>query len=286
MESKENEYSEQEEIIGEGEDIEDLEAEGEDEEEGQNQASLEIAQLEQTLKDLTSTSTSLDITKNLNKEELIAEAKSYKAAQQKKGIIYLPKIPPFMNPSTIKRLFKKFNCERMYLSPESEGARKARRKNGGNYKLKFKEGWIEFADKKVAKEVARCLNGQLVGGKKRHNLNRDDTWLMRYLPKFKWENLKEKFEYDKKVREERLKMSLSQAKREQNFYLEKAEISKKVKYATERQKKRKSKGDDKEKEQLMDRFEKKRRKNIEKTIKYQQKHQRTYKQKEPKIKEL
>ena len=110
---------------------------------------------------------------------------------------------------------------------------------------------------------------------------------MRYLPKFKWENLKEKFEYDRKVREERLKMTLSQAKREQNFYLEKAEISKKLKHVNERKKKREEKNDEKDADNRedMDRFERKRTKNVEKTIKYQQKYQRMYKQKEPRIKE-
>ena len=191
-----------------------------------------------------------------------------------------------MNSSTIKRLLKKFNVERVYLSAESESSRKARVKGGGNRKTKYTEGWVEFSDKKVAKQVALALNGQLVGGKKRHNLFRDDTWLMRYLPKFKWENLKEKFEYDRKVREERLKMNLSQAKREQSFYVEKAEISKKLKYVNDRKKKRELKSDDKDIEEgdLMDKFEKKRKKNIEKTIRYQQKYQREYKQREPKIK--
>jgi ESF2/ABP1 family protein len=119
---------------------------------------------------------------------------------------------------------------------------------------------------------------------------------MRYLPKFKWENLKEKFAYDRKVREERLKVNLSQAKREQNFYLEKAEISKKLKHIQDRQKKREAKAagkqnDEEEQEEglqekeFMDTVEKKRMKNVEKTIRYQQKHKRLYRQKEPKLKQ-
>ena len=86
---------------------------------------------------------------------MIKDAKIYKEKQQKKGIVYLPKIPPFMNPNTIKKLLKKFGIERTYFSPEPEGNRKSRMKGGGNRKTKYTEGWIEFADKKKAREVAR-----------------------------------------------------------------------------------------------------------------------------------
>jgi len=159
-----------------------------------------------------------------NKEQRLEDAKEFRAKQHRKGVIYFPKIPPYMNPGTIRKLLGDYDVERIYLSPEATHKRKIRIKQGGNSKTKYTEGWIEFADKKVAKSVAGALNGQLVGGKKRHNLFRDDTWLMKYLPKFKWENLKEKFAYDRKVREERLKVNLSQAKREQSFYIEKAEV--------------------------------------------------------------
>jgi hypothetical protein len=112
---------------------------------------------------------------------------------------------------------------------------------------------------------------------------------MKYLPKFKWENLKEKFEYDRKVREERLKMSITQDKREQNFYIEKAEVSKKLKFIGDRKKKRDVKDDDKQDDKedddtYVDPVDKKRLKNVEKSIKYHQKHQRLYTQIEPKHK--
>ena len=41
-----------------------------------------------------------------------------------------------------------------------------------------------------------ALNGQQIGGKKRHNLFFDDIWVIKYLPKFKWHNLTEKLAYD------------------------------------------------------------------------------------------
>ena len=99
---------------------------------------------------------------------------------------------------------------------------------------KYTEAWVEFTSKRKAKETALAYNGQLIGGKKRNNLFRDDMWVMRYLPKFKWENLKEKFEYDSKVKRERMKVQLSQAKKEQNFHLEKVEISKQIQHVEKR----------------------------------------------------
>jgi len=35
----------------------------------------------------------------------------------------------------------------------------------------FTEGWVEFQDKAVAKQVAMALNGQQMGGKRRQRLS-------------------------------------------------------------------------------------------------------------------
>lgn len=57
---------------------------------------------------------------------------------------------------------------------------------------------------------------------------RDDIWTMRYLPKFKWENLTEKLAYDQRMRDQKLKTELSKSKKETNFYLEKVDLAKKL----------------------------------------------------------
>jgi ESF2/ABP1 family protein len=54
-------------------------------------------------------------------------------------------------------------------------------------------------------------------------------WTMRYLPKFKWENLSERIIYENKVRGEKLKKQLSQARKEENFFLEKVDESHRIK---------------------------------------------------------
>jgi hypothetical protein len=48
--------------------------------------------------------------------------------------------------------------------------------------------WIEFADKAVAKRLARSLNGTELGGK-HFSTHRYDLWNLKYLKHFKWDNL-------------------------------------------------------------------------------------------------
>jgi ESF2/ABP1 family protein len=45
-------------------------------------------------------------------------------------------------------------------------------------------GWVEFADKKIARQVAESLNNTAIGGKK-GDYYHDDIWNLKYLKKFK-----------------------------------------------------------------------------------------------------
>jgi hypothetical protein len=56
-------------------------------------------------------------------------------------------------------------------------------------------GWVEFADKKIAKAVALTLNNTAIGGKK-HGFYHDDIWNIKYLKGFKWTNLTEQIGMD------------------------------------------------------------------------------------------
>ena len=117
--------------------------------------------------------------------------------QKRKGVVYMSKLPPYMNPLSLRRMLeKRFELGRIYLEAEHANITRTRKKTGGNHKVKYVEGWIEFERKRDAKMCALALNSQLIGGKKRHNMYRDDTWNLRYLPKFQWSNLTEKLAYD------------------------------------------------------------------------------------------
>jgi len=68
----------------------------------------------------------------------------------------------------------------------------------------------------------------------------DDLWTIRYLPKFKWENLTEKLAYDQRMRKEKMQMEIVQEKKKQEFYMEKLDLSKKLMKMEERKGKRKA----------------------------------------------
>lgn len=60
--------------------------------------------------------------------------------------------------------------------------------------------------------VAESLNNTMIGGKKR-NYYHDDIWNIKYLKKFKWDHLTEKVAYERRVREQKLRLETMQAKR-------------------------------------------------------------------------
>jgi ESF2/ABP1 family protein len=113
-------------------------------------------------------------------------------ATAKTGVIYLSRIPPKLNPTKIRQLLSVFNSPvlRIFLAPESQAVYLRRTKSGDSKKRQFTEGWVEFADKKVAKKVVLMLNAERIGGRKGDKWY-DDLWCMKYLPKFKWHHLTE-----------------------------------------------------------------------------------------------
>jgi len=143
-----------------------------------------------------------------------------KAVSEKPGIIYLSRIPPAMNPLKIRSHFAQYGeVGRLFLQPEDPLIRRRRKKTGGNSRKQFTEGWVEYKNKKLAKEVAATLNNTIQGGKK-GNYHHDDIWNIKYLSRFKWTHISEKLAYEKAAREQRMRTEIAQVKREANAYLE------------------------------------------------------------------
>ena len=72
--------------------------------------------------------------------------------KEKRGLVYLPRPPPYMKPEKIRHIFSQFGeVDRVYLVPMDSDASKKK-------KTRYKEGWVEFISKKVAKNVALSLN--------------------------------------------------------------------------------------------------------------------------------
>ena len=90
----------------------------------------------------------------------------------------------------------------------------------------YKEGWIEFDDKIYAKLAEYQLNGKQIGGGRKCPY-KDELWNLKYLHKFKWNDLVENLTMEKKIQEKKLKIEIAQSKRENDFIIKNYEKSKK-----------------------------------------------------------
>jgi ESF2/ABP1 family protein len=151
-------------------------------------------------------------------ENILENNKDYKEKVRRTGVIYLSHIPDGMNVNTLREKLSSYNPKRIYLVPDISSRQ-------GEKRQSYKEGWVEFEDKILAKLCEYELNGRMIGGKKRKNNFREDIWTIKYLHKFKWHHLMEKVNFNKKIREQRMKAEVSQARRENQFMLDKFEQS-------------------------------------------------------------
>jgi len=125
----------------------------------------------------------------------------FKKKQQKRGIIYVSRIPPGMTAPKVRHIFSQFGeVGRIYLQPKDKDLTGAKRKRASH----FSEGWIEFLSKRVARTAAEMLNAQPIGalggsapssrrsqGNRVTNRWKDDVWTMKYLKGFRWPMLME-----------------------------------------------------------------------------------------------
>ncbi|KAL8408355.1 hypothetical protein RB594_006964 [Gaeumannomyces avenae] len=148
------------------------------------------------------------------------------AQVKRSGVVYLPRIPPFMKPAKLRSLLEPYGrMNRIFLSPEDPAARSRRVRAGGNKKRSFTDGWVEFVRKADAKAVAATLNGQTIGGKK-GSYYRDDVWTMLYLKGFKWHNLTEQIASENAERASRMRAEISKSTRENRDFVRNAERAK------------------------------------------------------------
>lgn len=149
--------------------------------------------------------------KTIDMDELAA----FKEEKDRTGIVYISRIPPLMGPQELRSFLCPFGeISRVYLTPVD--------KTGTKRRGLFIDGWVEFKNKKAAKNAALALNGTTVAGK-RTGKYYGELWSIKYLAKFKWHQLTEQLEYEKATRQQKMMMEISQAKREASFYLKQAE---------------------------------------------------------------
>ncbi|KAG6319476.1 hypothetical protein E4U22_004445 [Claviceps purpurea] len=180
--------------------------------------------------------TVLGINQPLAKKNLITSD----AAIKKSGVVYISRIPPGMKPSALRSLLSPYGkLNRIFLAPEDPSVRARRRKSGGNKRVLFTEGWIEFLKKKEAKAACELLNGQNIGGKK-GSFFRDDIWNLVYLKGFKWFNLTEQITAENAERTSRMRAEISKATKENKAFVKNVEKAKMLDGMQAKAKKRKA----------------------------------------------
>lgn len=153
---------------------------------------------------------------------------------KKAGIVYLSRVPPFMKPDKVRHLLSAYgDIGKVFLSPEDPKITARRRKYKNQKRPHYTEGWVEFLDKKDAKAVAKMLNAKSIGGAGRSRY-KEDLWNLKYLQGFKWTQLTEQIAYEKAVRDQKLRVEMQQAKKENELYLKQVAKSKMIKSILER----------------------------------------------------
>lgn len=98
----------------------------------------------------------------------------------KRGIVYLSFIPKGMNCKQLRQLLSQFGeIDRIYLEKDKSLNNKKKK----SYNISYSEGWVEFKKKRVAKLVAKTLNGTQIGGKRKNRFY-DSIWSLKYLHKY------------------------------------------------------------------------------------------------------
>ncbi|KAI3979317.1 hypothetical protein MKX01_020525 [Papaver californicum] len=175
--------------------------------------------------------------KKKRKKILLKEAEK----ARNRGVCYMSRIPPQMDPVKLRQVLSQYGeIDRIYLVPETKQQvpQQVNRKKAGDFRGQgFSEGWVEFTNKRVAKRIANMLNGEPMGGRKKSSFFYD-IWNIKYLSKFKWEDLTEEIAYKHALRQQKLTMEISAARRDTKFYMDKVDNSKRLNAIEERMKKK------------------------------------------------
>uniref|UniRef100_A0A0N4ZP09 Activator of basal transcription 1 n=1 Tax=Parastrongyloides trichosuri TaxID=131310 RepID=A0A0N4ZP09_PARTI len=175
-----------------------------------------------TLEDIEGIDNDMEI--DCDKEEEL----TFNEKEKKSGVIYLQTVPPLYNVAKVREVLSRYGkINRIHLTVDTK-------RKSNNPKIRhYKEGWIEFVDKKEAKSCAKSLNCTLVGGKRRH-VAADSMWAMKYLKGFKWSHLIEQLNYEKNVERKRLNMEMSKARKEASHFTEQVDKGKSLKKLEEK----------------------------------------------------
>ncbi|KAF3483317.1 pre-rRNA-processing protein ESF2 [Arthroderma uncinatum] len=163
-------------------------------------------------------------TKPPAKKSASSSKQATKDRKNKTGVIYMSSLPPYLKPFALKSLLvaRGFGpITKIFLSPyvPSTSTSRASAKASRNKRRMYTDGWVEFASKRTAKICAETLNASIVGGKK-GGWYHDDVWNMKYLRGFKWTDLMEQVQREKREAEARRRIEDTKARKEEKAFLQ------------------------------------------------------------------
>jgi ESF2/ABP1 family protein len=140
------------------------------------------------------------------------------------GVIYITSLPPSMEVPKLRSLLCKFGeIKRVFMKKETSTQKR-------------QVCWVEFVDKKIAKQVAENCNGmtmestlQGITARKKLRAVEGDIWCMRYLPKFTWNDLEEHLRGKKRSRANLLGNEIQKAEEEVDYLLKNIDLERKRK---------------------------------------------------------
>lgn len=81
----------------------------------------------------------MDITRKSKKKKLVKEG----GKDEKRGVCYLGRIPPRMDPSTLRQMLSQFGeIQRVYLTPQDPSAQVHNIRAGKFQRQNFSEGYV------------------------------------------------------------------------------------------------------------------------------------------------
>ncbi|SCA48456.1 small subunit rRNA processing protein, putative [Plasmodium ovale] len=146
-----------------------------------------------------------------------------KKDESKRGIVYLSNIPIGLNVSKIREIFSKYGpIDKIHLNKAKDEemniiVRKKKKKKG-----KYEDGYVEFVSKKDAIRIEKLLNNQMIGGKKRKNILRENFWHIKYLKSFTWNDLISSVLYRNISRKDKIKHALKNMYKTYEDYLQRS----------------------------------------------------------------
>lgn len=160
------------------------------------------------------------------------------ARTKKTGMIYLSHIPSGMEVTTLRSLLnrvgptgqiwlrpieragKRASAVAMGTSRPSEQGSKRRQRS-----TSFRDGWVEFDNRRHAKAAIALLNGRSILGGKRRGKFSNDIWAMRYLPKYSWDDLGREVFGNPRERVLKVREEVASARRERAWVEQRVDIS-------------------------------------------------------------